>query len=307
MEIYHRERIYNKDIVRIFGHEFVLCDNLDEKYSKLNGKDIKKGIEAQYFFRMHRILNLKKPELFTEKIQWLKLYDCLPIKTRLADKLLVREWVAKKIGEQYLKKIYGVYNSFDEIDFSILPSEYVIKTNHGCNMQLLVIEGGKVNMERDRKRFARHLAVNYAYKSRWELHYKDIVPKIFTEEYIKNTNEIFEYLFFCFNGEPKFVLFASNKRTPDIRCTMFDMEWNNCHFNYGGKLHSNEVPRPKNFEEMINIARTLSQGFKFVRVDLHNVDGRIYFGEMTFTPGGGFMKFNPRKHDKILGDLLKLD
>lgn len=307
MEVFKRKREYNKEVLTILGHDFVLCDDLDKKYFKYTQQDIKRGIQKQYFWKMHRVLNIKNPRLFTEKIQWLKLYDCTPIKTILADKLLVREWVKEKIGSKYLKKIYGTYNSFDEIDFSSLPKEYVIKANHGCNMQLLVIEGGKPDMIKDARRFDRFLHTNHAYKSRFELHYKDIKPKLFTEEYLKNTNELFEYLFFCFNGEPEFVLFASGKRSDRIECTMFDKNWKNCHFNYGEKLHREEIPKPENFDEMLSIARKLSADFKFVHVDLHNINGRIYFGEMTFTPAGGFMKFNPRKYDRILGDMLNLN
>lgn len=259
----------------------------------------------KYLLRKGRIINFKSPKFFSEKIQWLKVYDCLPIKTQLADKIAVRDWVAEKIGEQYLKKIYGVYEKYEDIDFSKLPDEYVIKTNHGCNMQLLVIEGGKPDASQ-KERFNNFLKVNYAYKSGYEMQYRDIKPLIFTEEYIKNTNELFEYLIFCFNGEPKMILFASEKRTDNVCCTMFDTEWNNLHFNYGGSLHQYEVPKPKNFDKMLEIARILSKDFKFVRVDLHNIDGKIYFGEMTFTPASGYMKFNPRKYDRVLGDMLKL-
>lgn len=273
----------------------------------------------KYFLRKGRIINLKNPRLFTEKIQWLKIYDCTPIKTRLADKIAVREWVKEKIGEKYLKKLYGIYEKYEDIDFSKLPEEFVIKTNHGCNMQLLVIEGGKPDKSQ-KERFNNFLKINYAYKSGYEMQYKDIKPLIFTEEYIKNFHplyqnssdfsdyrpELFEYLIFCFNGEPKLILFASGKRTDKICCTMFDTQWNNLHFNYGGYLHEDPVPVPKNFDKMLDIARTLSKDFKFVRVDLHNVEGKIYFGEMTFTPASGYMKFRPRKYDRILGGMLDL-
>ena len=285
----------------------------------------------KYFLRKGRIINLKNPKLFTEKIQWLKIYDCTPIKTRLADKILVRGWVREKLGkafarnpdnpaevtkegEKYLKKIYGIYEKYEDIDFSKLPKEYVIKTNHGCNMQLLVIEGGKPDKSQ-KDRFNNFLKVNYAFKSGYEMQYDKIKPLIFTEEYIKNTNELFEYLIFCFNGEPKFILFASGKRTDKICCTMFDTGWNNMHFNYGDYLHEEVEPvsqtlaaaaKPENLDKMLEIARILSKDFKFVRVDLHNVNGKIYFGEMTFTPASGYMKFRPCKYDRILGDMLDL-
>lgn len=259
----------------------------------------------KYFLRKGRIINLKNPKLFTEKIQFLKIYDCSPIKTQLTDKITVRDWVKEKIGEKYLKKIYGIYEKYEDIDFSILPDEYVIKTNHGCNMQMLVIEGGKPNYTH-KEIFNNYLKVNYAYKCGYEMQYKDIKPLIFIEEYIKNTNELHEYLFFCFNGKPEYILFASEKRSDDICCTMFDTNWNNLHFNYGGKLHPYEVPTPKNLDKMLEIAKILSKDFQFVRVDLHNINGRIYFGEMTFTPASGYMRFNPLKYDRILGDKLKL-
>jgi hypothetical protein len=290
----------------------------------------------KYLLRKGRIINYFNPKLFSEKIQWLKVYDCTPIKTKLADKLAVREWVMEQFkntslycvenndcqllkGEVkkeipsymnysntlFLKRLYGVYDRYEDIDFSVLPEEYVIKTNHGCNMQLLVIEGGKPN-SKHKDRFNEFLKVNYAYKSGFEMQYKDIVPKIFTEEFIKNTNELFEYLIFCFNGEPKMILFASGKRSDTICCTMFDTKWNNLHFNYGGCLHTEDVPSPKNLGTMLEIAKILSKDFKFVRVDLHNIDGKIFFGEMTFTPASGYMKFQPKKYDRILGKMLKL-
>lgn len=304
MQVYSKVRMQNKEVLTIFNRNYVLCSDLNKKYEVLKPKHLKWEIRLKYFLRCKKLLNLKSPKLFTEKIQWLKLYDCRPIKTILTDKILVRDWIKEKIGDEYLKKIYGIYHSFEEIDFSKLPSEYVIKANHGCNMQLLVIEGGRFNYEAVKNKFNGFLKTNYAYKTGFEMQYKDIKPLLFIEEYIKNTNEIFEYSFFCFNGKPEYVLFASGKRTSKVCCTMFDMEWNNLHFNYGGDLHKNEIPKPLYFEKMIEIAGILSKDFRFVRVDLNNVNGKIYFGEMTFTPSSGYMKFNPSKYDKILGDKL---
>jgi len=268
-------------------------------------EELKRKVFWKYFFRKGRFINFKNPKLFTEKIQWLKIYDCLPIKTVLADKILVREWVKEQIGESYLKKIYGVYEKYEDIDFTKLPREYVIKTNHACNMQRFIIEGA-FPYTRYKEVFNNYLKVNYAYKSGYEMQYDGIKPLIFVEEYIKNTNELFEYLIFCFNGKPELVLFASGKRSDKICCTMFDTKWNNLGFNYGGFLHSEPVPCPEHFDKMLEIAKILSKDFKFVRVDLHNVDGKIYFGEMTFTPASGYMKFSERKYDRILGDMLDL-
>jgi len=267
-------------------------------------KILKRKIFWKYFFRKGRFINFKNPKLFTEKIQWLKVYDCTPIKTRLADKILVRDWVKEQIGEQYLKKIIGVYEKYEDINFRGFPFEFVIKTNHGSKMQVLVVEGG-VPQQSFKKQFNDYLKINYAYKSGYEMQYDKIKPLIFVEEYLKNTNELFEYLFYCFNGEPKFILFGSGKRNVPMT-TMFDLNWHNLHFNLGGKMHTEEIPAPKNLDKMIEIAKVLSKDFKFVRVDLHNIEGKIYFGEMTFTPNSGYMKFSIPKYDKIFGDLLDL-
>lgn len=268
-------------------------------------KELKYKVFWKYFLRKGRFINFNNPKLFTEKIQWLKVYDCLPIKTVLADKIAVRDWVIKEIGEKYLKPVYGIWERYEDIDFSICPKEFVIKTNHGCSMQRLIIEGMKP-LPSLKNVFAKYLNINYAYKSGFEMQYDKIKPQIFIEGYLKNTNELFEYLIFCFNGVPKMILFSSHKREIEPCCTMFDTNWNNLHFNYGGKLHSEYVPPPKNLDKMLEIATKLSKNFKFVRVDLHNIDGKIYFGEMTFTPASGYMKFSNPEYDRILGDMLDL-
>lgn len=266
---------------------------------------LKNKIFWKYFFRKGRFINFNNPKLFTEKIQWLKVYDCIPLKTTLSDKILVRDWIKNKIGEKYLKRIYGIYEKYEDIDFSILPKEYVIKTNHGSKMQIMIIEGG-IPIPPLKGIFNNYLKINYAYKSGYEMQYKNIKPLIFIEEYIKNTNELFEYLIFCFNGIPKLILFSSGKRNKIPECTMFDTKWNNLGFNYGGRLHKNPPNPPDNLDEMLEIAAYLSKGFKFVRVDLHNINGKIYFGEMTFTPASGYMKFSKKKYDRILGQMFEL-
>lgn len=272
----------------------------------MDRKELKHKIFWKYFFRKGRFINFKSPKLFTEKIQWLKVYDCNPIKTILADKIAVRNWVEEQIGKEYLKRIYGVYEKWEDIDFLKLPKEFVLKTNHGSKMQQIFL-CHPIRKLKIKNKFEKYLNINYAFKSGYEMQYNDIKPVIFAEEYLQNTDELFEYLIFCFNGLPKLILFASGKNKEVPECTMFDTNWNNLHFNYGGKLHKEEIPCPENLDEMLEIARKLSKDFKFVRVDLHNINGKIYFGEMTFTPASGYMKFSKRKYDRILGDMLDLN
>ncbi len=215
-------------------------------------KELKHKIFWKYFFRKGRFINFSAPKLFTEKIQWLKVYDCTPQKTVLSDKIAVRDWIKEQIGEEYLKKVYGVYNRYEDIDFSAIHGGFVLKTNHGSKMQK-IFRFSSIPEPENKTLFDNYLQVDYAFKSGYEMQYHDIKPVIFAEEYIKNTNELFEYLIFCFNGVPKLVLFASgkNKAKGQPECTMFDIEWNNLHFNYGGRLHKEEVPCPKNFDKML--------------------------------------------------------
>lgn len=271
----------------------------------MHRKILKSKLIWKYFLRKGRFINFNKPKLFSEKIQWLKLYDCTSIKTILSDKITVREWVKEQIGEEYLKKVYAIYDKYEDIDFSKLPKKFVLKTNHGSKMQMIFLDNN-IDYLQYKKQFDNYLKINYAYKSGYELQYDKIEPKIFAEEFISNLNELFEYMFFCFNGEPKLIMFASGKMSKCIKATMYDTNWNNLHFNYGGHLHKIGVGKPKNFDKMLEIARILSKDFKFVRVDLHNINGKIYFGEMTFTPASGYMKFSNCKWDKIMGDMLEL-
>lgn len=197
-------------------------------------------LERRYLELTGEQMDINNPTTYSQKIQWLKLYDPCPIRTRLTDKVLVREWIKEKIGEEYLIPIYGVYNSFDEIDFESLPNQFVIKTNHASGWNEIVKDKSNINKKQLKKKFDRWMRMNYAFWSEYEIHYSDIVPKIVIEKYMEDSSgELTDYKFLCFNDKPEFV-WVDFDRFNNHKRNVYDMnwklqEWSQCTYgNYEG-------------------------------------------------------------------------
>ena len=276
-------------------------------YSSLPPEKYPEELKLWYKRVMKEDLDLDNPKTYNEKIQWLKLYDSTPLKTRLADKYLVRDWVKKIIGEEYLIPLLGVWDSFDEIDFDKLPDQFVLKANHGSGWNIIVKDKATFDKEDARKKFDVWMHTNWAFKWGLELHYMNIPPKIIAEKYIENADGLKDYRFYCFNGKPFQIWVDIFSGTPEHLRSIFDMNWNpvnmKCTWPEGGDLLRE---KPKNFELMKKFAELLSKDFAFVRVDFFEVEGKLYMGEMTFTPMGGTGRFEPKSWDTILGDMLTL-
>lgn len=253
-------------------------------------------------------LNLDNPETYDQKIQWLKVYDSTPLKTRLTDKYLVRDWVKGKIGEKYLTKLLGVWDNFDDIDFDALPDKFVLKANHGCGFNFIVPDKSKMDKSDARYKFRTWLKINYAYRWGMEPQYRDIEPKIIAEEYLENDNrDLYDYKIWCFGGEPKYIQFLSERNKGGLKMAFYDTEWNLMPFVYDHPRLDRIAEKPDNLDEMLDIAKTLSKDFCHVRVDLYRLnDGTIKFGEMTFTSCSGTCHWDPPEYNKILGDLITL-
>ena len=255
----------------------------------------------------HQPLNLDNPQTFNEKIQWQKLYDSTPLKTRLADKYLVRDWVEEQIGKKYLIELLGVYDCFEDIDFDKLPNQFVIKCNHGCGYNIIVKDKSQLNLQDVKKKLNRWMCENFAFHS-YEMQYKDIEPKIIIEQYLENKNqeELNDYKFYCFNGKVHYVQVISDRVNRTHKVSFYDTEWNKQDW-WDNIFYEGYVERPKKFAEMLQLAQKLCKGFSFVRVDLYYLDtDEIYFGEMTFTPGSGTMLWSNEKINKVLGQMIKL-
>lgn len=278
----------------------------------LNPSQYKKAIEVQYQNITRQSINLDNPKTFTEKIQWLKLYDSTPIKTRLADKYLVRQWVAEKIGEEYLIPLLGVWDNFDDIDFDLLPNQFVLKTNHGSGMNIIVRDKKNFDKENAREKINAWLTLDYGTLS-YELHYNNIKRKIIAEKYIEEMNgELNDYKVHCFNGVPKFIQTIGDRDL--IRHTghqnFFDFSWNDLGWTFEDYPNfPKSVSKPKCLQEIKKFSQNLSKDFDYVRIDFYEIKGRVLFGEMTFTPASGFYPYKktwiPELNEK-LGNLLKL-
>lgn len=286
------------------------CPQMLEDKQNNSMSEYKDMLKAWYKNVCKTDLNLYNPKTFNEKIQWLKLYDSTPIKTRLADKYLVRDWVAKKIGEQYLIPLLGVCDKFEEIDFDKLPDRFVIKCNHGCAYNIIVKDKSKLDLNDVKAKLDKWMAEDFALKFGLELHYRDIPHKIIIEEFIENKKsggDLYDYKFWCFDGHVEYIQFLSERNTDGLKMAFYDKKWNKQDFVYSYPLDTKTIEKPDNLDEMIKMAEKLSDGFGHVRVDFYRMDdGKIYFGEMTFTSASGSCKWNDEKINRYFGNLIKL-
>ena len=266
-----------------------------------------RGVALFYRRVTGKRLDLNNPQTFSEKIQWLKLYDSTPIKTRLSDKYLVREWIKEKIGEKYLIPLLGVYDRFLDIDFNQLPNRFVIKCNHGSGYSIIVKDKSQLDFAAAKSKVDAWMRENFAFKYGFELHYRDIEPKILIEQYLEEINEtLYDYHFFCSYGDVKQIWLDVASGTPQHKRKIYDKQWNELDFTVTWPRLEQSVPKPKHLETMIRLAESLSQEFSLVRVDFYYIDNKIYFGGMTFTSQGGTGKFNPASEDLRLGQQIKL-
>ncbi len=254
-------------------------------------------------------LNLRHPKTFNEKIQWLKLHDRKPEYVQMVDKIEAKKYVAEKIGEEYIIPTISTRDHFDEINLWDLPEQFVIKCSHDSGGLIVCRDKNRLDVAAARKKIDKCLKKNFYYQSR-EWPYKNVKPKILIEKYMsdKKQKELVDYKFYCFNGSPKYLYVSEgleNHATAKIE--FFDMDFRSAPFHRDDYMIFNTKPnKPETFEKMKSIARSLSKGIPFVRVDLYEINGKIYFGELTFTPCGGYMPFNPKEWDEKLGQILEL-
>ena len=246
-------------------------------------------------------MNIKHPVTFSEKLQYLKTHPACNNEAVLADKYDVREFIKETIGEEYLVPILGVWDDANEIDFDKLPNEFVIKLTKGSGYNLIVPNKRDLNIADTKKKLNQWLKVNPYYMSR-EPQYKG-TNRLVCEQMLEYN--ITDYKFFCFNGVPEYVELYMD-RFGDHKKLFYDMDWNKMPFTTAGDVCNEQVECPEMFAAMREIAAKLSTGMSFVRVDLYIHDNKIYFGELTFHPAGGYTPITPREWDYKLGDMIKL-
>lgn len=267
-------------------------------------------LKLMYRVNMGKRLRLKDPQTYSEKIQWLKLYDRDPRYTMMVDKYRVREYIAETIGEEYLIPSLGVWESPDEIDFDALPERFVLKCNHNSGLGMYICKDkSQMDVERVKEKLRAGLAQNYYLQGR-EWQYKNVKPCIVAEQYMEDeeTKELRDYKFFAFDGEVKALFIASERgsETEETKFDFFDAEFNHLPFLNGHPNAAVLPKKPQNFELMKQLASKLSRGIPQVRVDFYEANGRVYFGELTFSHWSGMTPFEPEEWDYTFGSWIKL-
>ena len=264
-------------------------------------------IQLNYFAHFHKFANLKNPKTYNEKLNWLKLHDHNPLYTTLVDKYEVKKFIENKLGKGYCVPTLGVFDKFDDIDFDKLPNQFVLKCTHDSEGIVIVKDKSQMNLETVRLKLTRALNQNFYYIGR-EWPYKNVKPRIIAEPYLedKETGELRDYKFFCFNGIPKIMYIASGRAKNQITFDFFDLDFN--HLDIKQKYPNSKILmiKPKTFEKMIELSEIISKDFLHVRIDFYEVDGRIYIGELTFYPMSGLSPYYPEKWDLVLGNWIQL-
>lgn len=296
------QNIFSRECVYWILYYFLTYTNLQRFLTD------KQSIQLKYRCSLKKKLNLGNPKSFTEKLNWQKLYDRNPIYTKLVDKYEVKKYVADLIGEEYLIKTIGVYDNVSQIDFDSLPYKFVLKCTHDSGDIIICKNKEGLDIENAKEKLSKGLKNNFYYDSR-EWPYKNVIPRIIAEEYMEDskTGELRDYKFFCFDGRVECMFVASDRQNREEPFfDFFDMDYHHLDIR-NGHPNSDVLPdKPVCFELMKELASNLSKGLPQVRVDFYEVDGRVYFGELTFFHFGGFTPFEPEEWDYRLGSLIDL-
>ena len=264
-------------------------------------------IKWSYYLKFHKKLNLDNPQTYNEKMQWLKLNDRREEYTKMVDKYEAKEYVASIIGDEYIIPTLGVYDSFDEINFDELPNQFVLKCTHDSGGISICTDKKTFDYKKAKKLLTRNLKRNPFWYNR-EYPYKNIKPRIIAEKYMVDESgwQLKDYKVFCFNGEPQFVE-VDYDRYVGHKLNVYDLNWNYIDFYMTSPNDASvEIPKPKCLNKMIELAKVLSRGLINVRVDFYSIGERLYFGELTLTPGSGHIDFHPKEYDILLGKKLLL-
>ena len=281
-------------------------------------KPDKEYIMDKYKKKIGHGFDIDDPHSFTEKLQWIKLYDRKPVYTVMVDKILAKEYVASAIGPQYVIPTLKVWNSAKEIDFSDLPDQFVLKCNHNSGRGMVICKDKRSLDEKETRRQIKWALKRRDYLVNREWPYKNVTPRVFAEELVSDSNVpegqtdgLIDYKFYCFNGKPQFLYigFANivNNKKHDY-LSFYNLDFTPADF--GRHDHPKipfEIKKPDNFDEMIRIAEKLAEGTLFVRVDLYNLGGEIKFSEFTFFPGGGMARFDPDEAEMKIGEMIRID
>ena len=267
-------------------------------------------LQIYYFARFKKFINFKNPTTYNEKLNWLKLKDRKKIYTSLVDKYDVKNEIEKVIGNEYIIPTLGVWNSFDKIDFEKLPDKFVLKCTHDSEGVYIVKDKTKLNIKEASKKINEAMKYNFYYIGR-EWPYKNIKPRIIAEKYLEDheNGELRDYKFFCFDGKAKLMYIATDRNIGKTKFDYYDLDFNHLDIIQHYPNSDKKIRKPENFDKMIQLSEKITQYFKLkhARIDFYEVDGKLYFGEITFYHFSGLQPFKLKEWDKKIGDFLILN
>lgn len=272
-------------------------------------------VKLRYFARFKKRLNLDNPETLNEKILYLSLRTDTALWTTCSDKYEVRDYIKNQGLEDILIPLLGVWENVEDFDINQLPEQFILKANHGCGDVKVCRSKSSFDVQSVKAYYKGILAKQYGSLEGGH-HYMRIKPRLIAEQLLQNdplsqqySSSIIDYKFWCFNGKASFIMTCANRKEHSLDLMLYDREWKAYpeYMNYGGEYPKCDViPKPKEFEKMLQIAEHLAKPFPILRVDLYNINGQIYFGEMTFTSLGGLMNYYTPEFQKLAGDMIKL-
>lgn len=268
-------------------------------------------LKVKFWIIMGHRLDLDNPRTFNEKLQWLKIYNRKPIYSKMVDKIDAKEYVSNIIGDKYIIPTISTYDSVDDIDFNTLPRSFVLKCTHDSGKVIVCRDSAKLDVKQTKAKLRKALQCDY-YNLYREWPYKFASRRIICEQLLEDSNQkigLVDYKFYCFNGKPMFLYVSEGlENHSTAKISFLTMDWEFASFGRSDYRPFSSLPtKPRLFDEMVHIASKLSLGMPFIRVDLYEVGGRVYFSELTFTPCSGFMPFTPTEYDRILGDMIDLN
>ena len=296
-----------------FRHFFMFLFNRKARFEILSSRGFYNHLTDEcylkkaYKLKVGKKLNIENPTTFNEKLQWLKIHDRNPLYTNLVDKFLVKSYIENIIGKEYVIPTYGIYNRFGEIDFNQLPNQFVIKCTHDSGGIVICKDKNQFDYVSAKNIIEKCLKRNYYYHGR-EWPYKNVEPRIIVEKYMedKESKELRDYKFFCFDGEPKIMFVATDRGIYETKFNFYDMNFYLLPIKQHYPNDTRKIKKPIRFNEMKELAKKLSYGIPFVRIDFYEVNGKVYFGEITFSHFSGLMPFIPDEWDFKLGKMINL-
>lgn len=277
------------------------------EYGVFNWLPDRPYLRLVYWAEMGKRLNLDPPVTYNEKLQWLKIYDRKPEYTKYVDKYAVRSHVRATIGEQYLIPLLGLYNSVEEINWAMLPKQFVLKCTHGSGSNIICKEKDKLDIQGSKMKVNKWMKKSWFWFGR-EWPYRNVKPRIICEEFLSNHGEVpDDYKVLCFNGKAKLIEVHTG-RYENHRQDFYDINWNKTEISQAAftRISNKIIKKPQVLEEMLQLSEKLSQNTYHVRIDWYVVEKRLYFGEITFFDSSGFCPFDTEDFDLLLGRWINL-